>query len=223
MNNDLLGDILSRPPDGRPRYAPPTAKPDARPRRNSGPAIGVIPPGAVERAFIVGLYLACLALVVLSVLATPFYGLVQARRYARYYALSPTCAVPGTLGLALAIQAALTLTQYGARVMCPPRSALVGVVSAALAISVYYNIQAYYTPIAALANAYVAWLLIVSGRHHPRIHRGQAPRLRYNDGGTTWFMWLVAFVIVGFLWFWIVRPILEDWGVIAIRAAAIRS
>ena len=28
------------------------------------------------------------------------------------------------------------------------------------------------------------------------------------------FMWLVAFVIVGFLWFWIVRPILEDWGVI---------
>ena len=28
------------------------------------------------------------------------------------------------------------------------------------------------------------------------------------------FMWLVAFVIVGFLWFWIVRLILEDWGVI---------
>jgi hypothetical protein len=28
------------------------------------------------------------------------------------------------------------------------------------------------------------------------------------------FMWLVAFVIAGFLWFWIVRPILEDWGVI---------
>ena len=118
MNNDLLGDILSRPPDDRPRYAPPTAKPDARPRRNSGPAIGVIPPGAVERAFIVGLYLACLALVVLSVLGT-FYGLLGASAPLRtpLRIIADVRAVPGTLGLALAIQAALTLTQYGARAM----------------------------------------------------------------------------------------------------------
>ncbi len=164
MNNDLLGDILSRPPDGRPRYAPPTAKPDARPRRNSGPAIGVIPPGAVERAFIVGLYLACLALVVLSVLGT-FYGLLGASAPLRtpLRIIADVRAVPGTLGLALAIQAALTLTQYGARAMARRDRRWWVLYLAALAISVYYNIQAYYTPIAALANAYVAWLLIVSG------------------------------------------------------------
>ena len=129
-----------------------------------GPAIGVIPPGAVERAFIVGLYLACLALVVLSVLGT-FYGLLGASAPLRtpLRIIADVRAVPGTLGLALAIQAALTLTQYGARAMARRDRRWWVLYLAALAISVYYNIQAYYTPIAALANAYVAWLLIVSG------------------------------------------------------------
>lgn len=44
MNNDLLGDILSRPPDDRPRYAPPTrAEPlrSAAPRTATSRLIGV--------------------------------------------------------------------------------------------------------------------------------------------------------------------------------------
>ena len=164
MNNDLLGDILSRPPaDDRPRTPPPAFRPTPA-RRAAGPTIGVIPPGAVERAFIVGLYLACLALVVLSVLGT-FYGLLGASAPLRtpLRIIADVRAVPGTLGLALAIQAALTLTQYGARAMARRDRRWWVLYLAALAISVYYNIQAYYTPIAALANAYVAWLLIVSG------------------------------------------------------------
>ena len=127
--SDPLNDMLNRPPaDERPRHAP-AAKPQSKlPARR--PSIGIIPPGAVERAFIIGLYhLACLALVVLSVLGT-FYGLfgasaplrtplriiADARRVGTIWAWhSPS-------------KPALTLTQYGAG-MVPPGSALVVVVS----------------------------------------------------------------------------------------------
>ena len=161
--SDLLNDMLNRPPaDERPRHAP-AGKPQPKPRRG-GPAIGIIPPGAVERAFIIGLYLACLALVVLSVLGT-FYGLLGASAPLRtpLRIIADLRAAGGTLGLALAVQAALTLTQYGARAMARRDRRWWLLYLAALAISVYYNIQAYYAPIAALANAYIAWLLIVAG------------------------------------------------------------
>ncbi len=164
MNNDLLGDILSRPPaDDRPRTPPPAFRPTPA-RRAAGPTIGVIPPGAIERAFIIGLYLACGALVVLSVLGT-FYGLLHtaAPLSTPLRIIADARAAAGMLGLALAVQVALTLTQYGARAMARRDRRWWLLYLAALAVSVYYNMQAYYVPIAALSNVYVAWLLIVAG------------------------------------------------------------
>lgn len=137
-----------------------TSQPTAQRR----PSIGFLRPGHIERTFIAALYLALLALVALSVVGT-FYGRrgVDAPITTPLRVLADMQAAPAALGMALGIQAVLTLIQYGSRQFARrnPRWWILYLV--ALGISVYYNYQAYWTPLAALMPGYVAALLIIAG------------------------------------------------------------
>lgn len=126
--------------------------------------LGFLRPGQVERAFITLLYLTLLALVVLSVIGT-FYGRAGAQAPIAHplQMVSDLSANPAALGIAVAVQFVLTVVQYGARQMATrnPRWWILYLV--ALGISVYYNIQAYWTPLLAFLPSYVAGVLIIAG------------------------------------------------------------
>jgi hypothetical protein len=128
------------------------------------PRVGFLRPDQVERAFVGLLYLALALLVALSVLGT-FYG----RRGAAAPITDPvqiaTDALgdPGGFGIAIAIQATLTVVQYGARQKARDDRRWWILYLVALGWSVYYNIQAYWTPLTALTPWYLAGLLIVAG------------------------------------------------------------
>ncbi len=125
--------------------------------RRSGPEIGFLSPAAIETAFRALLYSGITLLVLLSVVGT-FYGVagqqaplaepgrIVADIVTRYEAFMMACL----------LQVVLTLTQYGSRQMTrhDPRWWLVYL--AALGVSLYYNVQAYYMPLLAMG---VPWLL----------------------------------------------------------------
>lgn len=132
--------------------------------RRSRPNIGVIPPGQIERAFTALLYLAIIVLIALSVLGT-FYG----RRGASAPIAAPArlwadiSAAPGLLGIALAVQVILMVTQYGARQFAARDRRWWLLYLVALGISVYYNVQAYWAPLTVMVPWYVVGVLIVAG------------------------------------------------------------
>jgi len=139
--------------------------PDTAPAKaSSRPRIGFLRPGHIEGAFIALLYLTLLALVVLSVIGT-FYG---------WRGLNAPLATPlriwndifansGTWWIACGVQVILTLIQYGSRQMARHDRRWWILYLVALAISVYYNVQAYWTPLTAMIPFYVAALLILAG------------------------------------------------------------
>lgn len=161
--SDLLNDMLPRPPaDDRPRHAP-AAKPQSKPRRG-GPSIGFLQPGQIERWFVRLLYAVLALLVLLSVIGT-FYGLrgEDAPIRAPLAFIAAVQASPGTLVLAIGVQVVLTLTQYGARQMARHDRRWWLLYLAALGVSVYYNYQAYWTPLGTVFPVYVAGVLIIAG------------------------------------------------------------
>jgi hypothetical protein len=128
------------------------------------PRIGFLRPGHVERAFIALLYLSLLALVLLSIVGT-FYGLGGnvAPLLSPRQMIADIAANTDRLWVALAIQLFLTLTQYGARQFITHDRRWWAVYLVSLSVSVYYNVQAYWTPLIALLPAYIAGILIVAG------------------------------------------------------------
>lgn len=131
--------------------------------------IGFIRPGQVEGAFIALLYSALLLLVLLSVIGT-FYGRrgedAPIGAGALNFALrtwADTTAAPAALAVAVVIQAVLTVIQYGARQMSRRDRKWWLLYLVALGFSVYYNVEAYWTPLTALVPVYLAGLLIVAG------------------------------------------------------------
>jgi len=139
-------------------------QPAASPTKRKPPRIGFLRPGHVERAFVFLLYLALFALVLLSVVGT-FYGwrgqsapLTQPSKIiADMWAGGPR------LWWAVAIQVALTLAQYGARQFARADRRWWILYLAALSLSVYYNVQAYWTPLNELVAWYTAAVLIIAG------------------------------------------------------------
>lgn len=134
------------------------------PAKRKPPRIGFLRPGHVERAFIVLLYLALAALVVLSVIGT-FYGWrgQAAPLTAPRQIIDDLFAGGPRLWWAVGIQVALTLAQYGARQFARADRRWWILYLAALSISVYYNVQAYWTPLNELVAWYTAAVLIVAG------------------------------------------------------------
>lgn len=126
--------------------------------------VGLIRPAHIERAFVLLLYLVLLLLVVLSILGT-FYGQLgkNAPILAPLRVITDVTTSPSAFGLALGVQLVLTVAQYGARQFAHHDRRWWILYLAALGISVYYNIQAYYTPVTALMPWYAAVLLIVAG------------------------------------------------------------
>lgn len=142
---------------------PPTGKPAEQTKKPPRPRIGFLRPGHIERAFILMLYAAIVALVVLSVLGT-FYG---------WRSLSAPITHPlqmwrdvwadsSMFWLAVGIQIGLSLAQYGARQMArhDPRWWILYLV--ALAISVYYNVQAYWAPLSDLMPTYAVLPFLIA-------------------------------------------------------------
>jgi len=130
--------------------------------KRARPRIGFFRPGHIERAFIVFLYATLAALVSLSVLGT-FYGWIG--KPAPLAAPGQILADVQTTAIWAAglIQMALTLAQWGARQLARHDRRWWMLYLIALGISVYYNVQAYWTPLTALIPWYVAGLLIVAG------------------------------------------------------------
>lgn len=126
--------------------------------------VGFIRPGQIERAFTALLYLMLLVLVVLSILGT-FYGQrgEAAPLAAPLQVVGDVSGAWGAFGFALLIQFVLTVVQYGARQFATRDRRWWVLYLAALGISVYYNIQAYWTPLTVLLPVYLAGLLIVAG------------------------------------------------------------
>ena len=131
------------------------------PRRSR---LGFIRPGQVEGAFIALLYVALLALVLLSIIGT-FYGRLGASApiSTPLTIWRDIVAAPAAIALAVGIQAILTATQYGARQFAKRDRRWWLLYLAALGISVYYNWQAYWVPLATLAPWYLAGVLIIAG------------------------------------------------------------
>lgn len=132
--------------------------------KRRGPPIGFLRPATVERAFIVLLYVALAVLVTLSILGT-FYGRrgTPAPITAPLQLWRDIAGAPVLLGIALAIQLMLTVIQYGARQKARDDRRWWILYLAALGVSVYYNWQAYWTPLTAFVPAYLAGLLIIAG------------------------------------------------------------
>lgn len=133
-------------------------------RPQKGPRIGFLRPRHVERLFVVLLYITLLALVVLSVLGT-YYGLAaEAAPLLRPRQIwADIQANPDRLWVAIAIQAFLSLGQYGARQFARRDPRWWFLYLAALSISVYYNAQAYWTPLNLLMPSLLVGALIIAG------------------------------------------------------------
>lgn len=126
--------------------------------------IGFLRPEQVERAFVLLLYLVLAMLVLLSVLGT-FYGRQgkEAPITAPLQVVADVIAALGSFGIAVAIQATLTVIQYGARQKARTDRRWWVLYLVALSWSVYYNYYAYWTPLTALVAWYLAALLILAG------------------------------------------------------------
>lgn len=134
------------------------------PKVHPRPRIGFVRAAHVERLFIVMLYLALLALVVLSVIGT-YYGLGQsaAPLLSPRQVIADIAANTDRLWVAIVIQGGLTIAQYGARQMARHDRRWWILYLVALGVSVYYNFQAYWTPLNELMSGLVAAPLIVAG------------------------------------------------------------
>lgn len=143
------------------RYTTPTP---AREEEGKRRRVGFLRPGQVEGAFLVLLYLALLLLVVLSIVGT-FYGFqgMLAPIRAPLRIVTDILGAPALFGIALAIQFVLTTIQYGARQMSRRDRRWWLLYLVALSISVYYNWQAYWEPLAGMVAWYLAMVLIVAG------------------------------------------------------------
>lgn len=131
-----------------------------RPARR--PRLGLVRGTTIERAFIIGLYLAAVGLVLLSVFGT-FYGIQGRAAPMPWQMPADAIAAPGLFLAAAAVQGVLTLLQWGARQMGRHDSRWWAVYLAALAWSVYYNVVAYYAPAVALGAPWlVVGLLIIA-------------------------------------------------------------
>ncbi len=146
------------------RSEPLTSKPaDApRPVRRAAPHIGFLRPGHVERAFIALLYFALALLVVLSVIGT-FYGWRGEQAPIKTPLQFLADVQTGGIVAALLIQIVVTVLQWGARQLARHDRRWWLLYLAALAVSVYYNLQAYWTPLNELVAWYTAVALIIAG------------------------------------------------------------
>jgi len=128
------------------------------------PRIGFISGRGIERAFVVLLYLTLLALVVLSVVGT-FYGLAYetAPLWTPRQVIADIRANVDRLWVAIAIQLFLTLSQYGGRQFARRDRRWWVLYLVTLSISVYYNVQAYWTPLNELMLWPVAAAIILAG------------------------------------------------------------
>jgi hypothetical protein len=151
----------------RPVMMAPARKEEAKdeaPAKRAAPRIGFLNPGSVEGAFRVLLYGTLLALVILSIVGT-YYGLAQqaAPLLQPRQIWADIQANTDRLWVAIAIQVFLSLGQYGARQFArhDPRWWLLYL--AALGISVYYNYQAYWTPLNEITLWPIAGAVIVLG------------------------------------------------------------
>jgi len=134
------------------------------PRTRARPRIGFLRPGHVERAFVALLYLTLLCLVLLSIVGT-FYGWrgEQAPITDPGQIVRDMIADGRRLGVTVLLQLCLTLAQYGARQFARADRRWWLLYLAALAISLYYNVVAYWTPLEALVSWYIAAALIIAG------------------------------------------------------------
>lgn len=126
------------------------------------PRIGFLKPGHVEDAFIALLYTALAVLVLLSVVGT-FYGWRGEHAPLSAPLQFLTDVQNGGIVAALIIQIVLTVLQWGARQLARHDRRWWMLYLAALIISVYYNVQAYWTPLNELTTWYTAALLIIAG------------------------------------------------------------
>lgn len=146
------------------RSEPPTSKPAEAPRSQgrARPRIGFLLPGHIERAFIVLLYAALGALVLLSVIGT-FYGwrgeAAPLKTPLQFIADVQT----GGIVPAVIVQVVLTIIQWGSRQLARHDRRWWLLYLAALIVSVYYNIQAYWIPLNELMAWYTAGALIIAG------------------------------------------------------------
>lgn len=142
----------------------PLNNPPVAPTKRKPPRIGFLRPGHVERAFVVLLYFALFALVLLSVVGT-FYGWrgEQAPLTKPGQIIADIWEGGARLWWAVAIQVSLTLAQYGARQFARADRRWWILYLVALGISVYYNVQAYWTPLSELVAWYTAAVLIIAG------------------------------------------------------------
>ncbi len=133
-------------------------------KKPARPRIGFISGRGIERAFVVLLYLTLLALVVLSIVGT-FYGLAHevAPLLTPRQIIIDIRANLDRLWVALAIQLFLTISQYGGRRFARLDRRWWVLYLATLAISVYYNVQAYWTPLNELMLWPVAAVIILAG------------------------------------------------------------
>ncbi len=126
------------------------------------PRIGFLRPGHIEDAFIALLYSALFVLVLLSVVGT-FYGWrgeqAPLSRPLQFLADVQT----GGIFAALVIQVVLTVLQWGARQLARHDRRWWMLYLAALSVSVYYNVQAYWIPLNELTAWYTAAVLIIAG------------------------------------------------------------
>jgi len=136
----------------------------SEPLKKRATHIGFISGSGIERAFVVLRYLTLLALVLLSVVGT-YYGLA----YETAPIMTPLQIVADIranldrLWVAIAIQLFLTLSQYGGRQFARRDRRWWVLYLVTLAISVYYNVQAYWTPLNELMLWPVAATLILAG------------------------------------------------------------
>lgn len=128
------------------------------------PRIGFLKPGHIERAFVALLYSTLFLLVALSFVGT-FYGLsaAPAPLLTPGRIIADIRANTDRLWTAIALQLVLMLVQYGTRQMAPHDRRWWLLYLAALGISMYYNFQAYWTPLSALLGMAVAGIIIVVG------------------------------------------------------------
>lgn len=140
-------------------------------RGNAGPQIGFLRPAHIERAFVILVYGAVLALIVLSFIGTCYARLARdAPLLEPWRVAEDVSAAPGPFAIGFAVQLALMLTQYGARQFAHRDRRWWLLYLVALGISVYYNVEAYWSPLAALGLAwYVSGAIILAGDIVPEI------------------------------------------------------
>ena len=127
------------------------------------PRIGFLRASHIERAFIALIYATVGGLIAVSVIGT-FYGRAgNAAPITDPGAIWATMRDSGNaIWWALVVQGVLSLTQYGARQMARHDGRWWLVYLASLGVSVYYNIQAYYTPLLIYMLPAYAYLLILA-------------------------------------------------------------